>query len=141
MAESIIVHFSSVSPNRVANVLGGMAALTGDGGTVWQYPSPEDHTVTIQFYDHLHSEYDPEEMQRLLDIPGGLPSISRSIELRRSRANAAVQDAGEIALQLIRAFDGAVDDAYSAIWAFDSEPKACRRTTKTVSQSRVKSLL
>lgn len=119
MAESIIIHFKSADYIQVADAVGELAALVGSSGAVWQYPNEGAFSITMYFYEELHEEYEASDVEQLVGRLGNLPSASLAIELRRSRGDAAVQDASRVAMQLLRVLEGVVDDTFSVIWTLE----------------------
>jgi hypothetical protein len=120
VAESIIIHFRTAHRTSFAAILDRLASRTRTGGEAWRYPAEEGCTLTIYpCDDHLLTEYDPEEIARVRGVLGGLPSDSLDVELRRSSGDRAVDDTVALAVELLRLFDGVVDDNYSELWTRD----------------------
>jgi hypothetical protein len=119
MAESIVVHFSSASWKDLDLALFEIAK-PGEGrqGKSWLYPPGPDNDVVVYEYDDILNEYESVHLGRLVERLGGQPSASLCIELRRSKGQAAVDSAADLAALLLRKFPGVVDDldAIPELW-------------------------
>ena len=114
MAESIVLHFSSANWKELNEALSELATSSQTrGAKLWRYPSDAENDVTAYEYDDILGEYEDGDRQRLIERLGSPPSASLCIELRGSKGKAAVESAAALAIELLKRFNGVVDDLWS----------------------------
>ena len=109
MAESVLLHFRDVSPERVHAAL---ASRCEKAGADYLYPASADYTLLITEYEDLASEYDEADSLLIREALGSTPSCSLNIELRRSRQNKACLDAQQLIDSLFSRHIFLIDDCH-----------------------------
>jgi hypothetical protein len=127
MAESIAVHFKSTKWDELKRSLDSIGLPIEPER--WQYPRHGEPCVGIYPYDDLLNEYEDEDIDRLLRFLGDFPSSIVCIELRRSQGNRACDCATEVAIVLLKQFEGIVDDLLSTCWTLEEIAKGVKKDT------------
>lgn len=100
MAESIFIYFSKTNWKEVQAAVGEIAqsGWTNEarGLKDWAYPPVDDNLVSLFEYNNIFNEFEPDEVSQVRAAFGGLPSSVLCIELRRSKADAAVDCAEKL---------------------------------------------
>ena len=120
MADSIVIYFSSASWNEIAAVLEEIAWPAGVAtGHVWAYPPVEDNHVQLYQYNDIFQEYEEDDVNRVKAAFAGLPATTLCIELRRSKADVAVDTAAELTILFLKRFPGLADDLIGDLWSLE----------------------
>lgn len=109
MAESIVVYFKRAQWRDLESALSEIAA-SGTYPGDWVYPPGGDHDVVAYEYDDILKEFEDARVAQVTQTLGGAPSSILCIEMRGSKGRAAVDSAGSMAIELLRRFDGAIDE-------------------------------
>ena len=107
MAESLIVHFATATQRDVSDWLNRISARTKGN---WAFPSNGEYLVLAYEYNDYLSEFEPDDLERLCRLLGGLPTVGLCLEIRRSKGRAAHDHAVELAKKLLSDFAGVVQD-------------------------------
>ena|SRR5215467_221137 len=120
MAESIVVYFSKASWKEVERSVEEIARLAGISGfPTWAYPPLGDNLVSLYEYNDIFKEFEPDDLSQVKAAFGGLPASVLCIELRRSKADAAVDCAAELTVHFLTRFSGMADDLIRNLWGLE----------------------
>lgn len=123
MAESIFLYFSKTNWKEVQQVVEEIAhpSWTNEahGLKRWAYPPVDDNLVSLYEYNDVFNESEPDELSQVKAAFGGLPSSVLCIELRRSKADAAVNCAEELTVLFLKRFPGLADELDCKLWSLE----------------------
>ncbi len=132
MAESIAVHFKKARWDELGQVLDSIAlrseAHASCAFSQWLYPKSSEPGVFAYAYDDMLDGYEDEDLDRIFKFLDDFPSAILCIQLRSSQGNRSCDCATELALILLKQFEGVADDG-SSCWTLKEIVEEVRKNT------------
>ena len=120
---TVFAHLKNASDREVAEWLSSFVGLRCSDD-MWRYPHAEAPVLYIEFYRDYHSEYEPEEYERLVKELGGEPSTTVVADVS-GRADGTTEVKALFG-GLLRRFDGLASDNYSShYWTIERDREQC----------------
>lgn len=119
MAESIIIHFAMAGWDEIGTWLDTRAVYVDH--RQWNYPEPFDPLLLVYEVGAHRSEFDPDDLDRLIQLLGGHPTAALCLQLRRVHGDASCDAAAGLTMKLLTEFHSVADDCFAndgaAFWA------------------------
>lgn len=123
MPESIILHFSDATRAQIFSLLSSRCEKTPERETYF-YPNNAEYILLMSEFPDYAAEYDEVEKTDVETALGRHPQFSLSIELRRSKQDAACNAAKSLVSELSATHSLVVDDSYR-LWTLSEIQSGC----------------
>jgi hypothetical protein len=127
MTKSIAIHFKTAQWDKIATYVSQFAK---GNNSDWIYPQrTSEFTLALSKNDSAINVLEDDEIDRLVEILGDLPSATLCLKLRRFKQNIACEHATDICQKILQQFESVVDEGNNKLWTLDDIESEIEKNT------------